>query len=97
MFYTVYRNRTDTYKKKFIALMVVGIVLPFFAMLVLVPIVTSLQKTNKKVISMFGFIPTNEINELANKCEKFIVNNLEDRTERRDFSFDSNNSHYFVR
>lgn len=38
---------------------------------------------------MFGFIPTDEINELANKCERFILTHLEDRSERRDFSFDS--------
>ncbi len=89
-FYLVYRERTEKYNKDFIALMVIGIILPFLAMLVLVPIVTSLHKTNKKVLSMFGFIPTNEINELANKCEKFILTHLEDRSERRDFSFDCN-------
>jgi hypothetical protein len=87
-FYSVYRKRADKYNKVFIALMVVGIILPFLSMLILVPIVTSLQKTNKKVLSMFGFIPTDEINELANKCERFILTHLEDRSERRDFSFD---------
>ncbi len=60
-------------------------------MIFLVPIVTSLNTINNKVLSMFGHIPVNEINELANKCEKFIRNYLEDAADKRDeFSIDSN-------
>jgi hypothetical protein len=89
LFYTSYRGRTDDYNTKFIALLVVGILLPFLAMVILIPVVTALFNTNNKVFSMFGDIPTDEINDLATKCEKFIMLYLEDRSERRDFSFDS--------
>ena len=83
-FYDLYRNRSDHYNIIFIILMVVGIILPFAAMAVLIPIVTSLNKINSRVLSMFGYISVIEITELANKCEDFIKNFLEDAAEKRD-------------
>ncbi len=36
------------------------------------------------MLSLFGKIPTQEIRDLALKCEKFMVNFLEDRQDKKD-------------
>ena len=40
--------------------------------IILIPIVFSVIKTNNKVLSLFGFIPVQEIKELTARCELFI-------------------------
>ena len=64
--------------------MILGIVFVLFAQLILVPIVFSVDKTNNKVLSLFGYIPPLEIGELAGKCEKFITNYIEDKNEKQE-------------
>jgi hypothetical protein len=36
------------------------------------------------VLSLFGIIPELEIKELALKCERFMLNFLEDRIDKKD-------------
>lgn len=37
---------------------------------------------------MFGYIPPEQISNLAVSCERFINNHLEDREDKKDFSLD---------
>ena len=64
--------------------MILGIIFVFCAQIILVPIVFSVHKTNNKVLSLFGYIPPAEITELAGKCERFIINHLEDKNEKKE-------------
>jgi hypothetical protein len=64
--------------------MILGIVFLFISQFILIPIVFNVHKTNNRVLSLFGIIPTSEIKELAVKCEKFMVNYLEDKGEKKD-------------
>ena len=51
---------------------------------VLIPIVFSVHRTNNRVLSLFGSIPLLQIRELATKCEKYIVDFLEDKNEKKE-------------
>lgn len=54
----------------------------------MIPIVFSVHRTNNKVLSLFGYIPIDEINELAGRCERYIQKYLDEYQERRDFSME---------
>jgi len=56
-FYHDYRERTKSYNTIYIILLIIGIVLPVISLFFLIPIVSSIQRTNNKVLSMFGYIP----------------------------------------
>lgn len=64
--------------------MILGIIFLIISQIVLIPIVFNVHKTNNRVLSLFGIIPTTEIRELAIKCEKFTTNFLEDKLEKKD-------------
>jgi len=88
IFYKYYVDKTGDYNVIFVVIMVVGIVVLVISELILIPIVFSVHKTNNRVLSLFGYIPTNEIDQLAAKCEEYMEKYLEDHKERRDYSFE---------
>jgi PAS domain S-box-containing protein len=88
IFYNYYINKTKDYNTVFVVIMVVGIVVLIISELILIPIVFSVHKTNNRVLSLFGYIPVNEIDQLAAKCEEYMEKYLEDHKERRDYSFE---------
>jgi len=88
-FYSFYAMSIKKFRDKFLILALVAICIVLITNSASIPIISSLHQTNKKVLSMFGYIPTDDINGLAIKCERYIRDYLEDRSERRDFSFDS--------
>lgn len=88
-FYNYYLDKSDSYNTLFLVLMIVGLVLLVISELILIPIVFSVHKTNNRVLSLFGYIPSNEIDDLAAKCEEYMQNYLEDHKERRDYSFEA--------
>lgn len=88
IFYNYYIDKTKDYNTTFVVIMVVGIVVLVISELILIPIVFSVHKTNNRVLSLFGYIPTNEIDQLAAKCEEYMEKYLEDHKERRDYSFE---------
>lgn len=83
-----YQELTHNYDLKFRIMMIVGLLVLFLSQLVLIPIVFSVHRTNNKVLSLFGYIPVNEINELASRCERFIQKYLEDYQDKRENSLD---------
>jgi len=89
IFYNYYVDKTNSYNTLFLVIMIVGIIVLIISELILIPIVFSVHKTNNRVLSLFGYIPTNEIDELAAKCEEYMEKYLEDHKERRDYSFEA--------
>lgn len=88
-FYSFYAISIQNFMEKFLILALVAMMIVVLTNSASLPIISSLHQTNKKVLSMFGYIPTDDINGLAIKCERYIRDYLEDRSERRDFSFES--------
>jgi hypothetical protein len=87
-FYDYSRSLTYSYESKFRIIMIVGLIILFLSQLILIPIVFSVQRMNNKVLSLFGYIPLNEISELASKCERFIQKYLEDYQDKRENSLE---------
>lgn len=83
-FYDFYNNLCDDFQKNFQVIMILGIVFLILAILILIPIVFSVHRTNNRVLSLFGTIPLHEIRELAAKCEKYIINFLEDKNDKKE-------------
>lgn len=86
LFFDFYYGLTDTFQNQFMIIMILGIIFLCLSILILIPIVFSVHKTNNRVLSLFGTIPLLEIRELASKCEKYISNFLEDKNDKRDDS-----------
>ena len=88
LMYQFYNSLLDDFKSKFEIIMILGIVFLILAIVILIPIVFSVHRTNNRVLSLFGTIPLHEIRELASKCEKYIVNFLEDKNDKKADSED---------
>ena len=86
LFFNFYYGLADTFQNQFEIIMILGIVFLIIAIVILIPIVFSVHRTNNRVLSLFGTIPLIEIRELASKCERYISNFLEDKNEKRDES-----------
>lgn len=58
--------------------MILGIIFLVISQVFLIPIVFSVNKTNNKVLSLFGIIPEQEIRVLVSKCENYMSEHLDD-------------------
>ena len=52
-----------------------------FTLAILLPVVSSVNKARMKVLSLFIDIPNHHVFSLANKCEVFLNNFMEDHAE----------------
>lgn len=59
--------------------MILGIVVLLLSLAILIPYVFKVHKTNTRVLSLFGMIPLAEIKELANRCEAYSVQFIDDK------------------
>lgn len=83
-FYQYYTEQIKDQKLKFLIMMACGLGVMAIGVLLILPIVFSVQKTTNKVLSLFGYIPVDDIRVLAMKCEDFMIDHLgETRTERK--------------
>ena len=87
-FYNYYIRKTKTYNTIFLIIMIVGIVILVISEMILIPIVFSVHKTNNRVLSLFGYIPEDEIDELVAKCKEYMENYLDEHRDHRDYSFE---------
>ncbi|KAL4459259.1 hypothetical protein ABPG73_001296 [Tetrahymena malaccensis] len=71
-YYNFYQDLVKKYNTTFLIIMIVALLILVITQIILIPIVFSVIKTNNKVLSLFGYIPLEEIKELANRCEQFI-------------------------
>ena len=60
-FFKYYINITDNYRGNFRYFTVFGAMISLVCLTILLPIVFSVQKTNNKVLSLFGYIKSDEI------------------------------------
>jgi len=87
-FHDFYSDRTENYTSRFRIIMILALVVLFISEAILVPIVFSVHKTATKVLSLFGFITTAEIQDLALKCEVYMDEHLEHRHEAQKYGSD---------
>ena len=83
-FQSFYYNLTFEFERLLRIIMILGIIFSCCSIGILIPIVFSVQKTNNKVLSLFGIMPINEIKFLSEKCEKFNALFLEEKAENSD-------------
>lgn len=75
--------------------MIIGIVFLCLTQLIIIPKIFSVNKTNMKVLSLFGYIPPEEVEELAEKCETYMETFLDEISAKRGYSYLESN--FFVR
>ena len=64
--------------------MIISVLILIVTHVVVLPILFNVDKTNNKVLSLFGLIPVEEIRELSQKCEDYLKNHIEDYGEKKD-------------
>ena len=82
-----YNNQTDSLSTFLLVTMILGIVFIAVPQLFIIPKIFSVNKTNMKVLSLFGYIPPEEVEELAERCEQFILIYLDEITAKREYSY----------
>ena len=90
IFYNYYVHTADKYNNTFRALMIIAICLLVVSDCILIPIVFSVHRTNNRVLAFFGYIPLTEIEQLADKCEKYMEKYIDDHKEVHNFSYEDN-------
>jgi PAS domain S-box-containing protein len=84
-FHDFYSDRTGNYSTRFRVVLILALIVLAISEAILVPIVFSVHKTATKVLSLFGFITTLEIQDLAMKCEVYMDDYLEHRHEAQKY------------
>lgn len=84
-FHDFYSDRTGNYSSRFRVILILALIVLAISEAILVPIVFSVHKTATKVLSLFGFITTAEIQDLAMKCEVYMDDYLEHRHEAQKY------------
>ena len=51
--------------------MILIVIVLFISLFILIPIVFTVQKTNNKVLGLFGIVPTKELENLCFQCQTF--------------------------
>jgi len=86
-FVNYYNDETDSLSLFHLITLILGIVFLAIPQLFIIPKIFSVNKTNMKVLSLFGYIPPEEVEELAEKCEEYIEVYLDEITARREYSY----------
>ncbi|KAL4466115.1 hypothetical protein ABPG74_004352 [Tetrahymena malaccensis] len=71
-FYNYYYNKVGDFRINYIVVLVIAIAFVIISLFILIPIVFQVNRTNNKVLSLFGYIPYPEIRQLADKCDIYI-------------------------
>jgi len=67
--------------------MILGIAFLIMVSFIIIPKIFNVNRTNMKVLSLFGYIPPEEVEELADRCEHFIQVYLDEIAARRNYSY----------
>jgi len=81
-----YKDRTEVFFKFFLATMIIGIVFLLITILIMLPKTFSVNKTNMKVLSLFGYILPEEVKKLADKCEQYMEEHLDEVDLQKEYS-----------
>jgi len=88
IFYTnYYLSRTEVFSKFDLVTMILGITFIVLAQLIIVPKIFSVNTTNMKVLSLFGYILPQEVQKLADQCENYIYTYLDELALKEDSSY----------
>lgn len=88
VFYNFYHDDLSYFNIRLAILMAIGIGIIVLFLVLLIPIVFSVLRTNNRVLSLFGYIPINEINALADKCDRYRYVWLEKQAQRNYYDDD---------
>ena len=72
--------------------MIIAIIIILLSGLFILPIIFNIYKSNNKVISLFGIIPTQEITKLIDKCTEFKKNFMD--SDKKDDKASTTSNHY---
>jgi len=81
-----YIDRTHSFFNFFLATMLIGIFFLFAAIFIMLPKIFSVNKTNMKVLSLFGYILPDEVQKLADKCESYMEEYLDEAAFHKEYS-----------
>ncbi|KAL4450352.1 hypothetical protein ABPG74_009058 [Tetrahymena malaccensis] len=77
--FNYYYNETDNFENSFKIIMILGIVFLLLSLIILIPYVFKVHKTNTRVLSLFGMIPITEIKELVSRCEAYSAQFIDEK------------------
>ena len=86
-YYRYCYDRTNKLNMKFEIIMIAVIILLVIVEAILIPIVFSVHRTATRVLSLFGYIPLSEIRLMAERCDNYMVNFLEEHKRLAKMSF----------
>jgi len=66
--------------------MLIGIAFLLAAIFIMLPKIFSVNKTNMKVLSLFGYILPDEVQKLADKCENYMEEYLDEAAIHKEYS-----------
>lgn len=89
-FYDYFYNNTYEYQSKLEIIMIITIIIILLSGLFILPIIFNIYKSNNKVLSLFGIIPSQEITKLIDKCTEFKKNFLDSDKKDEKASTSSN-------
>mmetsp|Transcript_30138 Transcript_30138/g.27497 ORF Transcript_30138/g.27497 Transcript_30138/m.27497 type:complete len:92 (-) Transcript_30138:1826-2101(-) len=67
-----YSEREDVFQTRYLVIMIVSVIILVIFLVILIPITFAVYKTNNKVMSLFGYINFEDIEEMIGRCEIFI-------------------------
>jgi len=82
-----YNDRADSLSLFLLITMILGIAFLVMTSLLIIPKIFNVNRTNMKVLSLFGYIPPEEVEELADRCEQYIQVYLDEIAARRNYSY----------
>ena len=85
-FVNYYSGRSDTFTNELRVFMIIAIIMVIISSFIILPVVFSINKTAMQVLSLFGYIPMREINDMIYKCEKYLDDNLDDHAQAQSSS-----------
>lgn len=66
-------NRAETKRDLLLTIFVSAILIITIISILLIPIISRVDKVRVQVLSLFIDIPQNSVYELANRCEEFLI------------------------
>ena len=78
-----YMNEFELHKKKILIVYGVGVVVVLIGTILLIPIVFKVLRTNKMVMSLFGKIRMEDIQELTERCDDFLNTLVKEQKEEQ--------------
>jgi len=82
-----YNDRADGFALFLLITMILGIAFLVLTSFLIIPKIFNVNRTNMKVLSLFGYIPPEEVEELADRCEQYIQVYLDEIAARRNYSY----------